>query len=308
MAMSTRDYDRIELAIRFLDENFKRQPSLSETARSVGLSEFHFQRLFKRWAGVTPKKFLQYLTVEHAKRRLRHGDTVLDTTYEVGLSGPGRLHDMFVAVEAVTPGEYKARGSGLTITYGVHDSPFGECLIATTDRGICGLAFVDRGQREPTLAALERDWEAATIRRGQRSTHALVADIFAPHDSRRAVLSVLLQGTNFQLKVWQALLSVPPGAVVCYEDLARDIGRPGAGRAVASAIARNPIAFIIPCHRVIRKTGAIGEYRWGGSRKKAMLGWEAARSALDDAPTPPFDTARRRDAAARTASRHRSSP
>lgn len=277
--MSQTDYARIEHAIRYLAAHFRRQPSLAEAARHVGLSEFHFQRLFTRWAGVSPKRFLQFLTADYARQLLRESHNVMDVAFETGLSGPGRLHDLFVNVEAVTPGEFKREGGGLTIRYGEHDSPFGPCLIGVTERGICWLAFVSPGGGRRALGALRDHWRDATLEQDERATRAMARRVFdRARDRTGAPLPLLLKGTNFQLKVWEALLRVPAGAVTTYQDVARRIESPGAGRAVGTAVGHNPIAFIIPCHRVIRATGTFGEYRWGAERKRAMLVWEQART------------------------------
>lgn len=270
------DYGRIEQAILFLEQNFRTQPELKEVAASVGLSEYHFQRLFSRWAGISPKRFLQFLTIEYAKQLLAESKSVLDATYEAGLSSPGRLHDLFVTCEAITPGEFKNKGEGLTITYGFHPSPFGECLLSITERGICGLAFAQNGERAAVLDELKHNWPKAAFVEDPAQTQPLVEQIFSPVQSKQA-LPVMLKGTNFQIKVWQALLRIPPGAVVSYDELAALIGQPGAARAVGNAVAQNPIGYVIPCHRVIRKIGAVGDYHWNPTRKRAILGWEAAR-------------------------------
>lgn len=277
------DYRRVEQVILFLEQNFRAQPDLKELAGHVGLSEYHFQRLFSRWAGVSPKRFLQFLTVEYAKELLSSStNSLLDVAYDAGLSGPGRLHDLFVTCEAMTPGEFKRRGAGVTITYGFQPSPFGDCLLAVTDKGICGLAFTQTGDREQALGDLRVRWPAATFIENQDLTRPFVSRIFSPADQPGQPLPLFLKGTNFQLQVWQALLRVPPGAVVSYDDLAAAIGRPGAARAVGAAVGQNPISYVIPCHRVIRKVGLIGDYHWGKARKKAMLGLEAAyRSGLN---------------------------
>jgi AraC family transcriptional regulator of adaptative response/methylated-DNA-[protein]-cysteine methyltransferase len=278
MPAASDDYSRIEKAILFLEKNFQDQPSLGEIARSVNLSEFHFQRLFRQWAGISPKRFLQFLTIEYAKKLLEESKSVLDAAYEAGLSGPGRLHDLFVSVEAVTPGEYKAKGHGLQITYGVHSSPFGPCLLAVTDRGICGLSFPDHADREEAVRNLKQKWEGANFSENPNVTGPVVECIFPRNREKGARrLNVILKGTNFQIKVWEALLRIPLGAVVSYEDLAVHVGRRNAARAVGNAVGQNPIAFLIPCHRVIRKMGATGNYGGGPARKKAMLAWEAAR-------------------------------
>lgn len=270
------DYERVAAAIRFLTENAERQPALEELAHEVGLSPHHFQRVFRRWAGVSPKRFLQYLTVEHAKLLLRQSSTVLDTSYEVGLSGPGRLHDLFVSAEAVTPGEFKSRGAGVEIAWGLHATPFGDCLLAATDRGICHLSFPEAGTSEG-LDRLRHDWANAAIHEDAEVSGRLIERLFAPGEEAGKPLPLLLKGTNFQLKVWQALLHVPAGRAVSYGDIAVHIGQPDAVRAVGSAVGANPISWLIPCHRVLRKTGELGGYRWGIVRKQAMIGWESAR-------------------------------
>src|SRR5687768_1630018 len=231
------DYDRIEQAIRYLDDHFEEQPSLGDLASRVGLSEHHFQRLFTRWAGISPKRFLQYQTVEHAKQLLRDSYSVLDATYEAGLSSAGRLHDLFVRVEAMTPGEFKRRGTGLKIAYGFHPTPFGECLVAATERGVCGLWFVQDGKRFSAMSALERLWEGASLTAQTKRTAPLVESIFGEWNAgRQAPLGVVLKGTNFQLKVWSALLRIPEGRVVSYNDVAMAIGHPAAVRAVGNAV------------------------------------------------------------------------
>jgi AraC family transcriptional regulator of adaptative response/methylated-DNA-[protein]-cysteine methyltransferase len=280
--MPVSDYDRVAQAIHFIEQNHRRQPSLEEVARSVYLSEFHFQRLFRRWVGISPKRFLQFLTVEHAKRRLDECRSVLDTTYDAGLSSPGRLHDLFVTLEAVTPGEYKQRGAGLRMAYGFHDTPFGTALVGATERGLCALSFVDEGGEGAAIDELRERWSAADLDEDARRTADLAARIFSPAARDDKPIPLFVQGTNHQVRVWEALLRVPAGAVVSYEQLAAAAGRPDAVRAVAGAVARNQVAYVIPCHRVIRKLGAFGGYRWGGDRKRAMLAYEAAQVFGDD--------------------------
>ena len=276
--MVEEDYARVEKAIRFIESEALRQPSLAEIAESVNLSEFHFQRLFSRWVGISPKRFLQFLTKEYARKLLEDSRDVLSVTYESGLSSPGRLHELFVTCEAVTPGEVKTRGEGLTIDYGFHPSPFGRCLIARTDRGICGLSFVQEEAPEALLARnLRARWPGARVVENTGAAAGLVNQIFAvPRGHEPAPLHLFVRGTNFQIQVWQALVRIPFGKVVTYEDVARHIGMPGASRAVGNAVGRNPIPFLIPCHRVIRKLGEFGNYGEGPERKKAILGWEAA--------------------------------
>jgi AraC family transcriptional regulator of adaptative response/methylated-DNA-[protein]-cysteine methyltransferase len=274
------DYRRVEKAIQFLEDNFHRQPSLAEVAAACHLSEFHFQRLFSRWVGISPKRFLQFLTKEYAKKLLENSENILAVAYDSGLSGPGRLHDLFVTCEAVTPGEYRSRGAGIAISYGVHPSPFGDCLLAVTDRGICGLNFVRDAKPETLINRLRVRWPGADVRPRPDKTAALIDQIFAfPPDTSQAPLHLYVKGTNFQIKVWEALLKIPLGKAVTYEDIARHIGLPRAARAVGNAVGSNPIPFLIPCHRVIRKLGDFGYYGGGPLRKKAILGWEAARAA-----------------------------
>lgn len=273
------DYLRVEKALRYLEGRLRHQPSLKEVAEHVGLSPYHFHRLFKRWAGVSPKRFLQFLTVEHAKKLLEENNNILEATYDAGLSSPGRLHDLFVAVEAVTPGQFKTRGRGVEIVYGVHPSPFGRCLLATTERGISALSFIPASGLQKAVADLQAEWEKARLRESPQTTRPLMDKIFSPGpDASKGPLNLFLKGTNFQIKVWKALLKIPPGFVCSYETVAGYLGEQGAARAVGNAVALNPVAYIIPCHRVIRKIGAFGGYRYGPSRKKAMVGWEAARS------------------------------
>jgi AraC family transcriptional regulator of adaptative response/methylated-DNA-[protein]-cysteine methyltransferase len=273
----TDDYNRIEKAILFLERNVRRKPSLKEIAKSANLSEFHFQRLFKRWAGVSPKQFLQALFLERAKKALRQSGNLLDVTYGSGLSSPGRLHDLFVNMEAMTPDEFRNQGQNLTIRYGFHPSPFGECLIAITRRGISNLVFVQSGKRHGAIRELRKEWKQAEVIEDRPATKPYADRIFSTRTSSDPI-QLHLKGTNFQIKVWKALLTIPSAGTVTYKDIAHCIERPGSVRAVANAVAHNPVAYLIPCHRVIRKTGAIGGYRWGIHRKKALLAWEATRS------------------------------
>lgn len=267
-------YQSMARAIEYICANAQRQPELDEIAAAVGLSSFHFQRLFTRWVGISPKRFLQYLTREHAKALLAESASLLQTTHQVGLSSLGRLYDLFVHTEAVTPGEFKSRGAGLTIRYGVGDTPFGECLLAQTERGICRLGFVTTS-REHALAELAEMWGAARLVHDP-DTVGMIDAIFVR--SRAEVtpraLHLHLNGTNFQLQVWQALLEIPPGALTTYGRLAARLGNPGALRAVGTAVGRNPIAFLIPCHRVIRASGDFGAYHYGSTRKMALLAHE----------------------------------
>lgn len=283
-AQTAVDYALVAAAIHYLEEHFRDQPSLEDVAAALHLSPFHLQRVFTRWAGISPKRFLQFLTLDYAKARLAAADSILDASYEAGLSGPGRLHDLFVTLEAVTPGEYKSQGAGLDIYVGRHATPFGDCLLATTPRGIVALNFADdETQWEEALAALHHDWAAAQIHHDAAVTAPLAAAIF---DTTRETapsqpLRVLVKGTNFQIKVWEALLQIPSGAVCTYADVARAIDHPTAVRAVGGAVGANAVAYLIPCHRVIRQGGVVRGYRWGSTRKRAMLGWEAAHRMLD---------------------------
>lgn len=278
MIERNRDYQVVEQAIQYLEANFREQPSLDDIADSVHLSKYHFQRVFRRWAGVTPNQFLRYLTLEYAKGRLREAKSVLEASLDAGLSGPGRLHDLFVTYEAISPGEYKKLGSGLEICYGFHPTPFGDSLLGVTERGVCALRFLYARSRKDALLQLQKDWPRAAFLHRQKETEGINRRIFATlENGSDQAFHLLLEGTNFQVQVWQALLSIPPGSLVSYGDVAAAISRPSAVRAAARAVARNPVAYLIPCHRVISKTGRAHRYRWGTARKKAMLGWEAAR-------------------------------
>jgi len=269
-------YATIAHAIRFMATAADDHPSLDTIAAAVNLSPWHFQRLFTSWVGISPKRFLQHLTLNHAKRLLTNAGSVLDVALDVGLSGPGRLHDLFVTYEAVTPGQYKLRGAGLNIAWGFHASPFGEVLVATTDRGVCWLGFVTRNAQE-TFHAFRDDWPAATLEEDCAHTAPLAEKAFSFQRGRPA-LPLHLRGTPFQLKVWEALLRIPEGTLVTYGDVAAATGSPRAVRAVGHAVGRNPIALLIPCHRVILKCGAIHNYRWESERKAALIAFEAARS------------------------------
>lgn len=276
------DYQRIAKAIRFLTTHAREQPGLAAVARAAHLSEFHFQRLFSRWAGISPKRFIQFLTVEHAKQQLTASRALLDATFDAGLSSPGRLHDLFVSVEAVTPGEFKRRGNGLRIRYGAHPTPFGLCLLALTQRGVCWLSFFDAGDQSGAIQNMKAQWQGADFEKDPKATGRMVKRVFSRMRRREPVpLSLLLAGTNFQIKVWQALLKIPEGTVSTYGALGNMIGAPDASRAIGSAVGQNPIAYLIPCHRVIRKTGLIGGYRWGEERKRAILAREIAILGAD---------------------------
>ena len=282
-----RDYARIERAIGYLEGNFRDQPDLDDMARAAGLSSYHFHRLFTRWAGVSPKLFVRTLTIAHAKRALAESASVLDAAFDAGLSGPGRLHDLFVTLEAVTPGEFRQFGRGLVIRYGFHHGVFGEFLAAATERGVCGLSFVIEDGRSGALGRLKARWPEARLTLDREFTAALSANVLteAPGDPAQP-LRLWCRGTNFQVRVWQALLAIPAGHLASYRRIAHQIGSPNAMRAVGSAVAANPIARLIPCHRVIRASGVMGDYRWGSARKQAMLGWEAARAGGAEVPSP----------------------
>ena len=273
------DFQRIEKAIQFIEANFKSQPTLDQMAKSVHLSKYHFQRLFKRWAGISPIQFMQFITLDYTKERLIESKNLLETALDAGLSGPGRLHDLFITFDAMTPGDFKKQGSGLQISYGVCDSPLGECLLATTQRGICFLGFVASGERSETLGQLFDTWPGSEFIENPTAVCPIVNDIFKI-DRQRSVhpFNLQIKGTNFQINVWRALLNIPMGCIVSYQDVASYIGHPKAFRAVANAIAVNPVAYLIPCHRVIAKSGKVHRYRWGAARKKALIGWETARS------------------------------
>ena len=281
---------QVERALDWLSRNFERQPSLAEAAGHAGLSEYHFQRRFRRQVGLSPKKYVQFLTLERAKEMLAQSRSVLDAAYASGLSGPGRLHDLFVNVEAMTPGEYKRRGQGLTIRYGMHPSPFGQCLIMRTARGVCGLAFTSPARRGETLAALSRGFEAATFIEDAGATAGVARTMFGEPSGGDGI-GLHLRGTPFRIKVWRALLAIPPGCMTSYADLAHRIGAPGASRATGNAVASNPVAWIIPCHRVIRASGVLGGYRWGRGRKLAMLSLEAGGAAPGPGWTASLDPA-----------------
>lgn len=272
------DYILVARAIQFLEEHLPEQPGLRELAASVHLSEYHFQRLFTRWVGVSPKRFLQYLTKEQAKEILSRSGDLLNTIFETGLSSPGRLHDLFVTCEAVTPGQFKTRGQGLEIHYGFHPSPFGVCLLGVTRRGISNLIFTEPEGRSQALAELRAYWPKATLIEDQGMIDAIGKSLFSQIVCGGALSwRLYLNGTNFQIKVWEALLRLPAGTLITYEDLAMYIGLPGAARAVGNAVGSNPIPVIIPCHRVIRKSGDLGNYRAGPIRKKLIVGWEQGR-------------------------------
>ncbi len=274
------DYERIARIIRWLDEHHAEQPDLAQLAALAGLSKHHFHRLFSRWAGVTPKDFLQCLTLASARAQLRRGDSVLDASQDAGLSSPSRLHDLCLALESATPGEIKAGGTGWTLEAGIAETPFGLCCAATGPRGLCHIAFLENDDRTAAAAAICEQWPHAALNWNDTTAGRLASVIFHPAGTAgtAAPLRAFVSGTPFQVRVWRALLQVPHGAVISYGQLARAIGQPAASRAVGTAAGRNNLAFLIPCHRVIRDTGVIGHYRWSHDRKHAMLAWEAARS------------------------------
>jgi len=279
-------YAVVAAAIRFVRAHARQQPSLDELAAHVGLSPSHLQRVFSAWAGISPKRFLQFLTKEHARRLLRESRDVLGTSIEAGLSGPGRLHDLMVSCEALTPGEVGALGEGLCLHFGFSGTPLGRIIAAVTPRGVCYLQFVDESD-DDAEAGLREEWPCAGFERDDPAIAALARSMFDDYRPDRP-LALLLRGTNFQIKVWEALLRIPPGRTIAYGDLASFSGVPGAARAVGSAVARNRIAVLVPCHRVIRESGEIGEYRWGSERKSALLCYEEA-CRLRSAPAQSAD-------------------
>ena len=276
MQAAAKDYQLVCRNLAFLRENWRDQPSLEALAERNVLSAAHLQRLFMRWAGLSPKAFLQALTIDHARKLLRDSVSVLDTAYEVGLSGPGRLHDLFVTHEGMSPGLYKAKGQGLAIRHGFHDCPFGKALVMVTDYGICGLAFADDGQEQECFADMKRRWPAATYIEDEDRTAPIISRIFNPlHWRTEEPLRIVFIGSEFETTVWQTLLKIPMGGATSYSSIATHIGKPKASRAVGAAVGKNPISFVVPCHRVLAKSGGLGGYHWGLTRKQAILGWEA---------------------------------
>jgi AraC family transcriptional regulator, regulatory protein of adaptative response / methylated-DNA-[protein]-cysteine methyltransferase len=287
------DYDRVRRALEFMTMRWKSQPDLETIAEHIGLSESHFHHLFRRFSGITPKAFLQAITLDHAKALLQNSATILDTSYEVGLSGPSRLHDLFVSHEAMSPGEWKSGGEGLVMRYGFHQSPFGEALAVMTDRGLAGLGWVDdkdgagtaggtgkpAGGRVGAFADMQRRWPKAQLVEDTTFAAQTVERIFQSSGwSLESPLKVVLLGSDFEVRVWSALLKIPMGCATTYGDVANHIGKPSAARAVGAAVGRNPISFVVPCHRVLGKTGALTGYHWGLTRKQAILGWEAGKT------------------------------
>jgi len=279
-SIQTLNYQRIEQAIRYLEENFQRQPELDEVAEKVHLSPFHFQRIFTEWAGISPKRFLQFLTVDFLKEKLGESKNLIDAADAAGLSSQSRVYDLFTTLEAVTPLEYKLHGSGINIHYGFHETIFGLVLIGVTERGICWLSFI-RTDEDPKfeLEKMKEHWHNSVFRQDQEITTRFVKAIFSDHSANtQGKLHVFVKGTNFQVKVWEALLRLPMGNITTYQGIAEQIQNPKALQAVGSAVGSNHIAYLIPCHRVIRKDGLLGEYRWESSRKKSIIGWEMAKT------------------------------
>ncbi len=281
------NYVRIERAIQYLEQNFNRQPELDEVAEQVHLSPFHFQRLFTEWAGISPKRFLQYLTVDFLKAKLSETRSLVEAAETAGLSSQSRVYDLFTTLEAVTPAAYKHRGEGIHIRYGIHDTPFGQALLGVTDRGVCWLSFLAtdedlRGQ----LEQMKEHWHQSVFHQDQPLTQSIIENIFSePRMRRTPKIHLLVKGTNFQVKVWEALLKLPLGSVTTYQNIAGQIQNPKALQAVGSAVGSNHIAYLIPCHRVIRKDGILGEYRWDSTRKKSILGWEMAKKETSEMVT-----------------------
>jgi AraC family transcriptional regulator of adaptative response/methylated-DNA-[protein]-cysteine methyltransferase len=279
----SRDYAQIRRAIGFLSQTWTEQPSLERLAEHLDLSPAHCQRLFKRWCGLSPKEFVQAITVDHARGLLDGAASVLEAAYEVGLSGAGRLHDLFVSHEAMTPGDYKRRGEGLEMAYGFHPSPFGDALLIATERGVAGLAFIDEDKAQShgqVLAEMKERWPRARFVAAPERTAGFARQIFDPGTwSPDRPVRLVMIGTDFEVRVWESLLRIPMGRAVSYQDIARHLGQPTAARAVGSAVGRNPISFVVPCHRVLRGDGSLGGYHWGLTRKRALIGWETGRLA-----------------------------
>lgn len=274
------DYETVQRAIAYVTENYRAQPEVEAIAHAVGTDSRSLNELFRRWCGLSPKAFLQSVTLDHARRILRDSPNILDASYELGLSGPGRLHDLFVVHEAMSPGEWKTGGAGLTVYYGFHPSPFGSALVMATERGLCGLAFADIGDERAALDDMRNRWPNAHYIEDSARTVAHAQRIFDSNLWKpNTPLRVVLIGTDFEIRVWETLLTIPLGRATTYSDIARKIERPKASRAVGAAVGKNPLSFVVPCHRVVGKSGALTGYHWGLTRKRAMLGWEAARIA-----------------------------
>lgn len=273
------NYSRIEKAIQYLEENFQRQPELDDVAEKVHLSPFHFQRIFTDWAGISPKRFLQFLTVDFLKTKLEQSKNIVEAADAAGLSSQSRVYDLFTTLEAVTPHEYKQKGSGIRVEYGIHETPFGLCLIGVTERGICWLSFISTDEDPKNeLEKLKEHWHNSIFHQEQQLTKAFTDQIFFNKNTDKK-LHVFVKGTNFQIKVWEALLRIPMGDVTTYQGIAQQIQSPKAMQAVGSAVGSNHVAYLIPCHRVIRKDGILGEYRWSSTRKKSIIGWEMAKAS-----------------------------
>ncbi len=274
------EYETVRRVIEKISLDYREQPSLEALADEVGETPTSLQKLFSRWAGLSPKAFLQAVTLDHARRLLDDGMPLLETSFELGMSGPGRLHDLFVTHEAMSPGDYKTRGAGLTIRYGFHISPFGVALIMVTDRGLAGLSFNDAGEERAAFADMAGRWPNATYVEDMSATAPYAARIFEPSQWRAdQPLRVVMIGSDFQLRVWEALLKIPMGRACSYQAIAKDIGQPTASRAVGAAVGANPLSFVVPCHRALGKSGALTGYHWGLTRKRAILGWEAGKVA-----------------------------
>jgi AraC family transcriptional regulator, regulatory protein of adaptative response / methylated-DNA-[protein]-cysteine methyltransferase len=272
------DYAKVCDVIAHVSENWRDQPSLETLAERVKTSPDQLQRLFTRWAGLTPKAFLQALTLDHARKMLENSASILETSLDVGLSGPSRLHDLFVVHEGMSPGAYKARGAGLQISYGYHPSPFGVALVMVTAYGLCGLSFADVGEEASALADMTKRWPNAQYTENSALTAPFAAQLFADQNFRpNQPLRITFIGTDFEIRVWETLLKIPVGKATTYGDIASSVGSPKAARAVGAAVGKNPMSFVVPCHRVIGKSGALTGYHWGLTRKKAILGWEAGR-------------------------------
>ncbi len=273
------DYETVRRAIEFVSKAFREQPDVEKIAHAVGSSPRELTDLFRRWCGLTPKEFLSAVTLDHAKRILKETPSVMEATYELGLSGPGRLHDLFVVHEAMSPGEWKTGGASLDIAYGFHDSPFGRALVMATPRGLCGLAFADQGEDRAALEDMRSRWPNARFTENHASTEAYARRIFeAARWQQNKPLRIVLIGTDFEVRVWEQLLTIPMGCASTYSAIASKIRKPKASRAVGAAVGKNPISFVVPCHRVVGKSGALTGYHWGLTRKRAMLGWEAAKT------------------------------
>ena len=273
-----KEYPIIEKAIQYIEKNFQSQPELEEIASHLNISPFHLQRTFKEWVGISPKRFLQFLTIDYARQLLQDSRSILDATFESGLSSPARMHDLFISVDAITPGEYKKLGQGLQISWGIHSSPFGPCVIAVTQRGLCFMGFYSDILNKDFMDDMKSRFPQARFVENSQETFPYFEAIFNKNASKKR-LTLFLKGTNFQIKVWEALLKIPEGRVCSYSDISNIIGSPAANQAVGNAVGANHISYLIPCHRVIRNMGIIGNYHWGSARKKAMLLWESEKSA-----------------------------